>query len=134
MARTTRARRSWALGRWRAGAAAACGWRWSTVTRPATCWSGRDAARADQAANRDAQRWQDPCETETAKPERVEATCEARTLTAPRGNGGFGYDPLFLSTELGVTFAEAALPAKQRVSHRGRAIRALIEVLVRRSQ
>jgi len=73
-------------------------------------------------------------ETATAKPELVEATCEGRILTAPRGNGGFGYDPLFLSTELGVTFAEAALPAKQRVSHRGRAIRALIEVLVRRSQ
>ncbi|HYT99094.1 MAG TPA: RdgB/HAM1 family non-canonical purine NTP pyrophosphatase [Gemmatimonadales bacterium] len=73
-------------------------------------------------------------ESATAKPELVEATCEGRILTAPRGNGGFGYDPLFLSTELGVTFAEAALPAKQRVSHRGRAIRALIEVLVRRSK
>ena len=72
-------------------------------------------------------------ETATAKPELVEATCEGRILAAPRGGGGFGYDPLFLSTDLGTSFAEAPLAAKQRVSHRGRAIRALIEVLVRRS-
>jgi XTP/dITP diphosphohydrolase len=55
-------------------------------------------------------------------------------LAAPRGRGGFGYDPLFFSTDLSQTFAEAALPAKQRVSHRGRAIRALVEVLVRRAR
>src|SRR5438477_615067 len=73
-------------------------------------------------------------ETPTAKPELVEATCEGRILAAPRGDGGFGYDPLFLSTDLGTSFAEASLPAKQRVSHRGRAIRALIEVLLRRSK
>jgi XTP/dITP diphosphohydrolase len=73
-------------------------------------------------------------ETATAKPELVEATCEGRILEAPRGTGGFGYDPLFLSTDLGMTFAEAAPAAKQRVSHRGRAIRALVEVLLRRSE
>ena len=73
-------------------------------------------------------------ETPTAKPELVEATCEGRILAAPHGDGGFGYDPLFLSTDLGTSFAEASLPAKQRVSHRGRAIRALIEVLLRRSK
>jgi XTP/dITP diphosphohydrolase len=67
-----------------------------------------------------------------AKPQLVEATCEGRILSEPRGSGGFGYDPLFLSSELGVTFAEAPAAAKQRVSHRGRAIRALVEVLVRR--
>jgi len=73
-------------------------------------------------------------DTPLAKPQLVEATCEGRILSEPRGSGGFGYDPLFLSTDLGMTFAEAALPAKQRVSHRGRAIRALVEVLVRRSR
>jgi XTP/dITP diphosphohydrolase len=73
-------------------------------------------------------------ETPLAKPQLVEASCEGRILTAPRGSGGFGYDPLFFSIELGQTFAEAALPAKQRVSHRGRAIRALVEVLVRRAR
>lgn len=72
-------------------------------------------------------------ETPLAKPELVEATCEGRILAAPRGDGGFGYDPLFLSEELQLSFAEAPLPAKQRVSHRGRAIRALIEVLLRRA-
>ena len=73
-------------------------------------------------------------DTPLAKPQLVEATCEGRILSAPRGSGGFGYDPLFFSTELGMTFAEAPMPAKQRVSHRGRAIRALVEVLVRRSR
>src|SRR5207245_47319 len=72
-------------------------------------------------------------DTPLAKPQLVEATCEGRILSEPRGSVGFGYDPLFLSTDLGMTFAEAPLPAKQRVSHRGRAIRALVEVLVRRS-
>ena len=72
-------------------------------------------------------------ETPAAKPQLVEATCDGRILTTPRGAGGFGYDPLFWSADLGMTFAEAPLPAKQRVSHRGRAVRALIEVLVRRS-
>jgi XTP/dITP diphosphohydrolase len=73
-------------------------------------------------------------DTPLAKPQLVEATCDGRILTQPRGTGGFGYDPLFFSSDLGMTFAEAPLPAKQRVSHRGRAIRALVEVLVRRSK
>jgi len=71
-------------------------------------------------------------DTPLAKPQLVEATCEGRILSEPRGSGGFGYDPLFFSSDLGMTFAEAPMPAKQRVSHRGRAIRALVEVLVRR--
>jgi XTP/dITP diphosphohydrolase len=71
-------------------------------------------------------------ETPLAKPQLVEATCEGRILREPRGSGGFGYDPLFFSTELGMTFGEAPIAAKHRVSHRGRAVRALVEVLVRR--
>ena len=63
----------------------------------------------------------------------VEATCEGRILESPRGSQGFGYDPLFLSDDLQLTFAEASAAAKHRVSHRGRAFRALIEVLVRRT-
>jgi XTP/dITP diphosphohydrolase len=50
-------------------------------------------------------------------------------LTAPRGTGGFGYDPLFQSDELGVTFAEVDREAKERVSHRGRAFAQLIAAL-----
>lgn len=51
---------------------------------------------------------------------------EGDVLTAARGEGGFGYDPLFLSRDLGVTFAEAPLEAKAQVSHRGRALAAVI--------
>jgi XTP/dITP diphosphohydrolase len=43
-----------------------------------------------------------------------------------RGRGGFGYDPYFLSTELGCTFGEATTEAKEAVSHRGRALRPLL--------
>ena len=45
----------------------------------------------------------------------------------PRGVGGFGYDPIFRSTELGKTFAEAEMPEKRSVSHRGRALAAFLE-------
>lgn len=61
----------------------------------------------------------------------VEATSEGRVLATPRGRGGFGYDPLFWSADLEMTFAEASPDDKDRVSHRGRAFRALIEVLER---
>lgn len=44
-----------------------------------------------------------------------------------RGGEGFGYDPYFFSDELGATFGESSREAKERVSHRGRAFRALIE-------
>jgi len=50
----------------------------------------------------------------------------------PRGTAGFGYDPLFESGELGCTFGEASRDAKERVSHRGRAFRALVELLLAR--
>ena len=66
-------------------------------------------------------------------PEIVEATCEGFILPEPRGQNGFGYDPLFYSPELQMSFGEAPPSAKHRVSHRGRAFRALIEVLLRRS-
>jgi XTP/dITP diphosphohydrolase len=71
--------------------------------------------------------------TAMSKPELVEATCEGHILLEPRGQGGFGYDPLFFSSDLQMSFGEAAPPAKHRVSHRGRAFRALAEVLLRRS-
>jgi len=48
---------------------------------------------------------------------------------APRGSGGFGYDPLFESVELGKTFGEAALEEKARVSHRARAFAALLTAI-----
>lgn len=49
------------------------------------------------------------------------------TLVDPRGSAGFGYDPSFLSLDLGITFGEASDEAKDRVSHRARAIVCLAE-------
>lgn len=46
-------------------------------------------------------------------------------ISAPRGSAGFGYDPYFLSDDLGCTFGEADPAEKSRVSHRGRAFREL---------
>jgi XTP/dITP diphosphohydrolase len=48
-------------------------------------------------------------------------------LTTARGTGGFGYDPYFLSDDLGATFAEVTREAKATVSHRGRAFSALLQ-------
>jgi len=47
-------------------------------------------------------------------------------IPEPRGSGGFGYDPYFLSSELGKTFGESTIEEKERVSHRGRAFRDLL--------
>jgi len=66
-----------------------------------------------------------------ARAEVFEGTCGGRILTEPRGSEGFGYDPLFLSDDLGRTFGEAADGEKEAVSHRGRAFRSLVEMLQR---
>jgi XTP/dITP diphosphohydrolase len=55
--------------------------------------------------------------------------CTGRILETGRGSRGFGYDPLFFSDELGKTFGEATAEEKDRVSHRGRALRALAQTL-----
>ena len=55
----------------------------------------------------------------------AEEACAGRILCAPRGHDGFGYDPVFFYEDLGQTFAEIPMDAKNRVSHRGRAIAAL---------
>ena len=61
--------------------------------------------------------------------ELFEGTCEGRIGFAPRGERGFGYDPLFLVPEFGQTLAEIPLDAKNMISHRGKAFRALIPAL-----
>lgn len=58
-----------------------------------------------------------------------QGTWEGEILLAPRGNGGFGYDPHFLIPELGVTAAEMDPAEKNRVSHRGQALKALMDAL-----
>lgn len=54
-----------------------------------------------------------------------EGEAEGRILHAPRGSGGFGYDPLFFSLTGGKTFAEMTSEEKGRFSHRGAALRKL---------
>ena len=61
----------------------------------------------------------------------VEGTVEGVLLEAPRGTGGFGYDPLFYYPPLEATFAEVPAAAKHAVSHRGRAM-VLARELLRR--
>ena len=55
----------------------------------------------------------------------ADGACEGVILDAPRGTGGFGYDPLFFAPELGQTFAEAGVGPKSDLSHRARAMRAI---------
>jgi len=54
---------------------------------------------------------------------------EGVLLDAPRGAGGFGYDPIFLYPPLGKTFAEIRREEKNQLSHRGRAFRKLLAYL-----
>lgn len=56
-----------------------------------------------------------------------EGAVEGTILTAPRGSGGFGYDPLFYLPELHRTMAEIDLETKNGLSHRGKALRALLK-------
>lgn len=51
-----------------------------------------------------------------------EGRCEGEIIEEARGDGGFGYDPVFFCPDLGKTFAEAGAEEKNRVSHRGRAL------------
>jgi XTP/dITP diphosphohydrolase len=51
-----------------------------------------------------------------------EGFCEGEIIPEERGTGGFGYDPVFLLTELGKTMAELGLEEKNRLSHRAQAV------------
>jgi XTP/dITP diphosphohydrolase len=57
--------------------------------------------------------------------------CPGEILTSPRGEGGFGYDPIFYLPEYGLTFAEMSPELKRQVSHRGRAFEELLPYLQR---
>jgi XTP/dITP diphosphohydrolase len=67
--------------------------------------------------------------TEDAEPLVVDARWYGEIAQAPRGEGGFGYDPLFYVSDLGVTAAELDPVHKNRISHRGLALSALAEKL-----
>lgn len=62
-------------------------------------------------------------------PETFEGACAGRILDAPAGTGGFGYDPLFFSDELGKSFGEATPEEKDQVSHRARAFNDLLAAI-----
>lgn len=57
------------------------------------------------------------------------ATCEGSIGLEPRGNNGFGYDPLFFYPALDKTFGELDREIKAKVSHRGKALKKLAEIL-----
>jgi XTP/dITP diphosphohydrolase len=59
----------------------------------------------------------------------ADGTCEGQLLTRPRGSGGFGYDPIFVPAGWDRTMAELSAEEKDRISHRGRAFRALADRL-----
>ena len=59
----------------------------------------------------------------------AEGTCEGTILRALRGEGGFGYDPLFYVESLDKTFAELTMEEKNHISHRGHANRKAVEII-----
>lgn len=64
-----------------------------------------------------------------APPAAFEGTVPGRILEEPDGTGGFGYDPLFLSSELGRSFGSATPAEKDVISHRGKAVRSFLASL-----
>jgi len=62
----------------------------------------------------------------------VEESCEGLIATAPRGELGFGYDPLFIYEKEGKTFGEMDPETKSKISHRGKALQKMKEVIYER--
>lgn len=58
-----------------------------------------------------------------------EGKVDGQIATAPSGNEGFGYDPVFIPKEYNVSFAELSANEKNSISHRGRAVQKLVEYL-----
>ena len=61
----------------------------------------------------------------------AQASWEGRIIDTPRGSGGFGYDPYFWLPDRGCTAAELDAAEKNRISHRGQAMRQLRAALER---
>lgn len=61
----------------------------------------------------------------------TEETMEGRIAYEPAGSGGFGYDPILMLPEYGVTSAELTIEEKNRISHRGKALKAMKQQLKR---
>ena len=101
--------------------------RWTPPTTPSWCgaWPGATEARRGARYRCVLVYLPNP----SAVPRVIEGVCIGRIIETPKGEGGFGYDPYFYSDELGLTFGEADPDEKDRVSHRGRALRQLAEEL-----
>lgn len=63
------------------------------------------------------------------EPRSFEGRVEGSISRERHGSGGFGYDPVFIARESGISFAEMSPEAKNEISHRGRALRALFDFL-----
>lgn len=68
---------------------------------------------------------------EDPQPLIAEGIWQGEILSAPRGEGGFGYDPIFLDAKTDKTGAELPLEIKNRISHRGQALSKLLHMLER---
>lgn len=69
------------------------------------------------------------CLMENGEPRYFEGRVDGTILTEPYGEGGFGYDPIFMPERYAVSFAEMPLEVKNRISHRGRAVAKLVDYL-----
>jgi XTP/dITP diphosphohydrolase len=74
------------------------------------------------------------CAIAVARPDgaialQTEGICVGEILKAPRGQGGFGYDPIFYVPQQGLSFAEMSADLKHQISHRGIAFQALLPQL-----
>ena len=63
-----------------------------------------------------------------------EGICEGEIIGAKRGEGGFGYDPIFIPAGYEQTFAELPLSLKNKISHRGKAVMKMVEFLKERNR
>ncbi|MBD2529188.1 RdgB/HAM1 family non-canonical purine NTP pyrophosphatase [Nostoc flagelliforme FACHB-838] len=102
--------------------------------RYATTDSERIARILRELGNEKNRQAQFVCAVAIARPDGAivlesEGICRGEILHAPRGNGGFGYDPIFYVQELQLTFAEMTRELKRSISHRGKAFTALLPQL-----
>jgi XTP/dITP diphosphohydrolase len=59
----------------------------------------------------------------------AQGNCPGEIIPEERGSNGFGYDPIFLIPDIGLTMAELCMPEKNRLSHRARAVKATLPIL-----
>ncbi|MFN6569301.1 RdgB/HAM1 family non-canonical purine NTP pyrophosphatase [Dendronalium sp. ChiSLP03b] len=96
--------------------------------------SERIARLLKELGNADDRQAQFVCVVAIARPDgtialQSEGICRGEILHEPRGNGGFGYDPVFYVPEKQLTFAEMTPQLKRSISHRGQAFTALLPQL-----